>query len=438
MNPFLARIQDRPLAVAPTRAAWFEACMKELTASDKPMPAASINDDFWDERYDWARPYNVVNGVLQIPIKGALLHDFPYQLGSYCTGYEYVTEAVRRGVEDGNVQGIALMVDSPGGMVAGLWDAVDRISALKTIGGKPMNAFVENCYSAAFALSSVADNITVTRSGGVGSVGVVMMHFDVSKAMADAGVKVTYIFAGAHKVDGNAYEALPADVKARWQAEIDVHYEEFVAAVATNRGLTPEAVKATEAQCFMPAEALAVGFADQIGPMDESFSAFVASFDESQTGVYAMADKAEAITQSAFDAAVASARADGDKAGRTAERERVAAILGSDEAKVRPSAAQMLAFDTDKDADAAKVMLGKLPAETKPEAAKSEEAPKGAGVPAPLFTAAMDNTANPNLSAEQGADAPDSPEARRAARSALIRSSGIGGFRNDADSKTTH
>lgn len=427
MNSFLARIQDRPLAVAPMRAAWFEACMKELVASDRPLPQASAGDDFWDEDYEWVRPYIVIDGVLQVWIKGALLHDFPYQFGSWATGYEYITEAMRRGVEDDNVKGIALMIDSPGGMVAGLWDTVDRIVAMKAESGKPVNAFVENCYSAAFALGSAADTLTVTRSGGVGSVGVVMMHFDMSKAVADAGYKITYIFAGAHKVDGNAYEPLPADVKARWQAEIDVSYEEFVAAVATNRGLSAEVVKATEAQCFMPAEAVSIGFADRVGPMDESFMAFVAEF-ETQTGVYAMAEKPEAISQSALDAAVASARAD----GRTAERERIATILGSEEAKTRPAAAQMLAFDTDKDAASALVSLGKLPSEVKSEA-PVVEAPKGAGVPQQLFTAAMDQTMNPALGADKGANAPDSTEDKIARRSALLRSSGMPGFR-DAES----
>jgi len=51
------------------------------------------------------------------------------------------------------------------------------------------------------------------------------------------GFKVTYVFAGGHKVDGNPHEPLPDTVKGDLQAEIDKHYALFVFTVAFNRGL---------------------------------------------------------------------------------------------------------------------------------------------------------------------------------------------------------
>jgi hypothetical protein len=46
------------------------------------------------------RPYIVQNGILLIPVKGVLLHDFPYQLFDYATGYEYIGKAFERGLGD--------------------------------------------------------------------------------------------------------------------------------------------------------------------------------------------------------------------------------------------------------------------------------------------------------------------------------------------------
>jgi ClpP class serine protease len=46
-----------------------------------------------------------------------------------------------------------------------------------TPGEKPIHAILtENAYSAAYAIASAADRISVPRTGGVGSVGVITMH----------------------------------------------------------------------------------------------------------------------------------------------------------------------------------------------------------------------------------------------------------------------
>ena len=66
--------------------------------------------------------------------------------------------------------------------------------------------------------ASAADEIAVTTTGYAGSVGVVMRHVDFSRALANDGIAVTHIFAGAHKVDGNPFEPLPAAVHAELPA----------------------------------------------------------------------------------------------------------------------------------------------------------------------------------------------------------------------------
>ena len=56
--------------------------------------------------------------------------------------------------------------------------------------------------SAGYVLASQADRIVLPRTGAVGSIGVVVMHADLSGQLSDAGVTVTLIHSGAHKVDG--------------------------------------------------------------------------------------------------------------------------------------------------------------------------------------------------------------------------------------------
>jgi ClpP class serine protease len=152
--------------------------------------------DFWAGGDDdpW-RPYVVADGILQIPVQGVLLNRVSYQFGRWATGYTYIEKALVRGLEDANVKGIALIVDSPGGEVAGCFELADKIFAARS--QKPIRAFAADlACSAAYALSSSARDITVTRSGKAGSVGVVTMHVDYSEMLAKDGIKVTFVFAG--------------------------------------------------------------------------------------------------------------------------------------------------------------------------------------------------------------------------------------------------
>ena len=267
LNPIMARFVATPSLVAPEMREWFESCLAAAAAhprtSEMLTDLAESDDGFWPAPDDWRaayRPYVVQDGILQIPVKGVLLHGFSFALGGWATGYVYIWRAFQRGIEDPNVRGIALICDSPGGHVAGNFDLVDRMYALR--GTKKVWAFAhEGAYSAAYSIASVADTIWVSRTGGVGSIGVVAAHLDVSGAMEQAGMRVTFIFAGRHKVDGNAYEALPDEVRERLQSRIDELYGVFTATVSRNRGLglTPATVvssnvvpKLSEAEVTLP------------------------------------------------------------------------------------------------------------------------------------------------------------------------------------------
>lgn len=389
----LSRFHGCAALVAPERQDAFSASLRALADSPEAAKllsaAASVEDDFWPEEGSWLadfRPYTVRGGILQVPVQGALLNGFPYQFGSMATGYEYIAKAIGRGLSDPGVKGIALLIDSPGGEVAGNFDLVDRMFASR--GKKPIRAFAESAYSAAYSIASAADDITVTRSGGVGSVGVVTSHLDVSAALDSAGLKVTFIFAGNHKVDGNPYEPLPDAVRERIQARIDSLYSEFVALVARNRGLEADAVRATEALTYPAAEAVSIGFADAVGALDDAMTAFAVSLSQDQGDLKMSNETDTAVDQAALDAA----RAEGHAAGVAAERARINAIVNGEQADNRQAAAAHLAFQTDMTAEQATALLAKLPEEPKTEGREAGS----------LFESAM-TQGNPELGALGGA-----------------------------------
>lgn len=404
MNNLLAsRFANTPVLAADGMAEWFSECLAQASAelsSIRDREAAEgetmSSDSFWPEADSWRayfRPYNVENGTLSIPIKGILLHDFGYQFGSYATGYVYIRKALERGLSDPAVQRIAMLISSGGGEVAGNFDLVDAIYARR--GEKPITAFVdEHAYSAAYSLASVADKIIMPRTGGVGSVGVVTAHVDYSENLKEAGVKIQFIHAGEHKVDGNPYEPLPEEVKNRMQARIDGLYDIFTATVARNLGVDEQVVRDTEALTYDADEATSLGLAHEIRPIDEALAAFNSGLTATK-GDIIMSEKEQQKTSAFTQADIDAARAEGRKEGASAERQRIQGILGCEEATARRELSFHLSMNTELSVDDAKGILAATPA------AKEAPAAAAASAPGADFQAAMQHD-NPDVGGEGG------------------------------------
>jgi len=211
-----------------------------------------------------------------IEISGVLIHRGGWiGQSSGQTSYEGIAAQIEAAANDPAVRGLALEIDSFGGEVAGVFDLADRIRALRAT--KPVWAFVaEHAFSAGYALASQATRILLPRTGALGSIGVVVMHADLSGQLDQDGVRVTLVHAGSHKVDGNPYAPLPAEVRDDIQREIDVLRFLFAETVAAGRAgrLSQEAALATEAATYRGADALASGLADEVTDLAHGFAAF--------------------------------------------------------------------------------------------------------------------------------------------------------------------
>src|SRR5581483_5491132 len=139
--------------------------------------------------------------------------------------YGDIRDALASAMDDQTVRGVILDIDSAGGEVGGLFDLVEEIRALRNASAKPLWAVAnEGALSAAYAIASTADRVYVTRTGEVGSIGVVAVHVDESGADAKAGISWSFVFAGDRKVDANAHEPLSERARATIQADVDRLY----------------------------------------------------------------------------------------------------------------------------------------------------------------------------------------------------------------------
>lgn len=210
--------------------------------------------------------YVVSNGVAIIDVMGTMVD----------WRYDAIQAAVSQALSDKEVLGILLNVNSGGGSVDGNFDLVDFLYEAGQ--EKPMWAIANHfAASAAFNIASAASNIGITKTAGIGSVGVIAKHLELSKMDEKNGLTYTTVFAGARKNDFSDTEPLSMEARATLQKDVDELYEMFTDQVARNRGLSFDSVRDTEAAVLYREDALAAGFADEITEYNEFLSAFQAS-----------------------------------------------------------------------------------------------------------------------------------------------------------------
>jgi capsid assembly protease len=198
--------------------------------------------------------------VAVVPIRGAL-----EQRGSWWgTGYNDIVASFEAALST-DASCIVLDIDSCGGTVAGCFAAVRQMRAMAAASGKQVVAFAnESAYSAAYALATVAGEIYVPESGGLGSIGVIGMVDDYTERMAMEGIKCAVLTTGARKADGNPMAPMTDASLAALQGTVDRLGAQFFGLVAEARPLTAEAVQALEAGCFLGMDAVDAGLADEV------------------------------------------------------------------------------------------------------------------------------------------------------------------------------
>jgi signal peptide peptidase SppA len=270
---------NRPLMVLPARALEVASVLSDRASWSLLMQEAQANGVRLSERTRRrGQTFHETAGVAVIPVRGTLVQRNGLDPESGMTGYDGIARKLADAAEDPMIRAIVLQIDSPGGEVAGCFDLADQVHAARA--EKPVWAILdENAASAAYALASQADRVTIPRTGAAGSIGVVCMHADFSRLLDTEGVTLTLIHAGAHKVDGNPYEPLPDAVRAEWQAELDETHRLFAELVSRGRGMTVEAVLATEAKVFTGSAARAAGLVDAVLAPEDAFQALLSALD---------------------------------------------------------------------------------------------------------------------------------------------------------------
>lgn len=200
-------------------------------------------------------------------------------------GLDAFREAFREALADDDITSILIEIDSPGGSAALVAETAREILAARGI--KPIVAIANTlAASAAYWIASAADEIVVTPSGYVGSIGVYITHLQTSKFDEGLGFTYTLISAGEFKTDGNEYEPLTDSARANYQLIVDACMTMFVTDVAAGRGVPDATVRDGYGQGHMlPADAaLAAGMVDRVETFEQTVSRLITGRASSLAG----------------------------------------------------------------------------------------------------------------------------------------------------------
>ncbi len=253
----------------------YEVYAKAAAAFDSPR-ALAYSDPDSDSPATQHRLLQVEGNVGIINIKGSLVSGSSGYMSYYgVVGYDDIRRALAAAVTNPQIGSILLNVDSGGGHVSGVHETAQLIQRIdRKI--KPVMAYnAGDMKSAAIWMASSARKTFTSATGENGSIGILMMHKDVSKQMADNGVKVTIIKAGVHKAVGNPYEPLSDDAKASMEAMAQACYDIFLPWVAENRGQNAKTAdeKYGQGRIFLGQQAVDAGLIDSVGSFEDAFMA---------------------------------------------------------------------------------------------------------------------------------------------------------------------
>lgn len=213
------------------------------------------------------------SGIATVSISGQILKGDSSFGGASSVG---LRQALRAAEADSDVQGIMLLIDSPGGSVSGIQALSDEVSRIRREGRKLIVTHAEDSmHSAALWVGVQAGRVTASAMTEVGSIGVMAVLQDSSKMAEDAGVKVHVVSTGEMKGAGVPGTEITDELLKEAQARVDEINGFFLHAVKAGRGMGIESVRAlADGRDWLAADAKANGLIDEVMSQDDAVRTF--------------------------------------------------------------------------------------------------------------------------------------------------------------------
>jgi hypothetical protein len=255
-----------------------------MAIHERPIPEAAMGYSSVTAQKEEPPPYllSMQGSIAVIDIKGAMTNATSWwDRYDKVSTYPAIREALVYAAQSPSVKGILLDIESGGGAVAGMFDTANMIRHIND-NVKPVVAFGETMFSAAYCLGCAAGQVFSSKSSGVGSIGIIATHMDYSKMYADMGINVTVMRSGKYKALVNRFEPLTDASREQFQDGMDANYDVFIEHVASMRDTTKQTAdnKMAQGREFYGQAAQEAGLVDAITSFDQVLAALQESVDK--------------------------------------------------------------------------------------------------------------------------------------------------------------
>lgn len=260
-HEIIKALTEEPLLITPAaHASIFKLFEDHRTLEAAAFKAAREGVDACGDEIDLEQ-MEVIDGVAYVPIRGPIGRGLgKFEKGAGAVDVADVMAELRQADKNPDVSGILLLIDSPGGMVSGTPELADVVASIE----KPVFAFTPGeMASAAYWVGAAADRVFATKSANVGSIGVYLPFYDMSKRVEAAGVKVDVIASGKYKGLGMPGTSLTAEQREFLQARVNEIATMFQEHVWRNRGAGVD-LGDMQGQIWTAPAALRKGLLDEI------------------------------------------------------------------------------------------------------------------------------------------------------------------------------
>ena len=193
-----------------------------------------------------------------------------------------VLAEIERAILDEGIDGLLLVVDSPGGSVTAsdeLYYALERFKAAKE-GRKVVVLGRDMLASGAYYFAMAADWIRLQPTGLVGSIGVIVPGVNLYGLATKVGLADNSIASGANKDLGNPLKPVNPAHNAKLQSLVNGLHARFIALVAQGRKMATETVRPlADGSIYLAQDAVNLRLIDDAGYEQTLPAVFAKLFD---------------------------------------------------------------------------------------------------------------------------------------------------------------
>lgn len=230
-------------------------------------PAGSLPREGGRAAHDWCGYYGRRDGVAYLSVYRPMVHNpgsDHWLFGDYQHSDD-VVDSILNAAHDDDVDAMLIEIDCPGGDTCCMSDLHAAVETYRAT-GKPIVAYARHhAQSMAYYLAALCDEIWISPSGEVGSVGVMQVFTDSSEYQQSRGLRTVVIATGENKVRVWDGKPIDAETEAAMRGELMAIAQPFYDLVEERRGLAGADLEEVKGgQSFGVADAVRLGLVDRV------------------------------------------------------------------------------------------------------------------------------------------------------------------------------